>query len=101
MGGEKLAPSSIKGNISLLNDLTTTYAACRNTLFLLAGYSQGAWIIDYVLHYLKDEGSLGTDILANIKGVFLMGDPAWPKTIQTPKLEGVVDWYASAVGKAC
>jgi Cutinase len=96
----KLWPSSGKGNISLINDMTSTYSACPRTLFVLAGYSQGAWIIDYVLHYLntvKGHGIAPKKILANVKGVFLMGDPAWPKTAQTPKLEGVVDYYASWV----
>ena len=95
-----LAPSSITGNQSLINDLTNTYSACPTTLFVLAGYSQGAWIIDYVLHYLNTVKGHGTEpkkILANVKGVFLMGDPAWPKTTQTPKLEGVVNYYASSV----
>jgi hypothetical protein len=96
----ELAPSSITGNLSLINDMTNTYSACPKTLFLLAGYSQGAWIIDYVLHYfntVKGHGTAPKKILANVKGVFLMGDPAWPKTTQTPTLEGVVNYEASVV----
>lgn len=36
----KLAPSSITGNTSLINDMTSTYSACPHTIFLLAGYSR-------------------------------------------------------------
>lgn len=98
-----LARSSYYGNDSLKNDMTNTYSDCPNTLFVLAGYSQGAWVIDYVLHLFNSEKGLGGQvplgkkILANVRGVFLMGDPAWPTSTQTPNLEGVVTRDASWV----
>jgi hypothetical protein len=97
-----LVPSSLAGNSSLMSDLTSTYQACPGTLFLLAGYSQGAWIIDYVLHYLDSEKGhggepLGKKILGNIKGVYLMGDPAFPQTSSKSAIEGLVNWYGSIV----
>ena len=99
----QLWKSSGLGNLSLISDMTKTYVSCPNTLFLLAGYSQGAWIIDYVLHYfntVKGHGDEPKKILANVRKVFLMGDPAWPETPQNPKLEGIVNYVASHYASA-
>lgn len=44
---------------------------------MLAGYSEGAWVIDKALHTIaSDGGPEARPLLEQIKGVYLMGDPA-------------------------
>jgi hypothetical protein len=84
--GSQIVPITIQGVRSLESQLKAEAAACPGTLLVLAGFSQGAWVIDGTLHKLhRDDPAL----LRNIAGVYLMGDPAWPKTAQTPSEFGI------------
>ncbi|MET8331754.1 cutinase family protein [Streptomyces sp. NPDC005181] len=73
----------INGAIALNNQLTERYRACPNEHFVLAGYSEGAWVIHL---YLKN---LGTRVLDRIAGVALLGDPQYRGTGVIPK------WYSN------
>lgn len=81
------------GAQSLVSRMWDTYLSCgSSTSFVLAGYSQGAWLIDIALRQLAADGPVGKAALANTKAVFLMGDPAWPPTTQDPNREGLATW---------
>lgn len=70
----------INGSIALSDQLTERYKACPGERFILAGYSEGAWVIH---DYLKN---LGTKALDRIAGVVLLGDPQYAGTGIIPKL---------------
>jgi hypothetical protein len=48
-------------------------ALCHSTAFELVGYSEGAWIIDYWLHFNQSEAR------SHVKAIELYGDPNWYK----------------------
>jgi len=86
-------PATTAGAQSLVSQMWDTYLSCgSSTSFVLAGYSQGAWLIDMALRQLAADGPVGKAALANTKAVFLMGDPAWPSTTQNPNREGIATW---------
>jgi hypothetical protein len=72
------------GSFQLELQLKKEHKACPDQAFVIAGYSQGAWVVDKALHVLQIDSkipSLGAEALAilhQIKYVFLMGDPAYP-----------------------
>jgi hypothetical protein len=82
----KILPVTNYGVKSLERQLKAAASTCPNSLFVLAGFSQGAWVIDQALRDLHSNDPV---IFIQIAGAFLMGDPAWPKTTQTPKEYGV------------
>jgi hypothetical protein len=72
-----LGGATSTGASTLAGQMWNTYLSCPDSSFVLAGYSQGAWAIDKALRTLSDDGPVGKAVLADTKGVFLMGDPAW------------------------
>ena len=82
-----LAPAVNTDAATLAGQMWKTYLACSGSSIVLAGYSQGAWTIDKALRILSADGPVGTAVLGNVKGVFLMGDPAW--SYSTPKQLGI------------
>jgi len=68
---------------------------CGGTKVVLAGYSQGAWAIDKALRGTYAAGALGQLAVSNVKGAFLMGDPAYPDTSNgngSPVRQGMATW---------
>lgn len=81
------------GAQSLVSQMWDTYLDCgSSTLFVLSGYSQGAWLIDMALRQLAADGPVGQAALANVRAVYLIGDPAWPPTTANPGREGLATW---------
>ncbi|MFF3359156.1 cutinase family protein [Streptomyces sp. NPDC002917] len=63
--------SNTAGTTEIGRDIAEKSRECKDTRFVLAGYSQGAWVID---NYLR---SAKPNILSKIDGVVLYGDPQW------------------------
>jgi hypothetical protein len=65
----------------LETDMFNQFTTCSTrTRFVLAGMSLGAWVVDLALRDLNGTVA-GKLILAQVAGVGLMGDPAFPKHI--------------------
>jgi hypothetical protein len=88
-----LTHATSTGASALAGQMWNTYLACPDSSFVVAGYSQGAWAVDRALRLLSADGPVGKAVLADVKGVFLMGDPAWANA--TPHQLGI----ASAFGE--
>lgn len=75
---------------ALSNQMWATYQRCgTRTRYVLVGYSQGAWAIDKAL---RGGGGLTPNLPAMldlVAGVYLMGDPAWPRSDQWPGRQGL------------
>jgi hypothetical protein len=96
-----IKPATNAAAEGLADQLWNAYFDCgASTSFVLAGYSQGAWVIDMALRQLVAAGTAGKAVLADTKGVFLMGDPAWPPTSQDPNREGIATWFSQGYGSA-
>lgn len=65
-------PSETQGVETLLTTLKAEYAACPNAKIGIAGYSQGANVVNDALHNLETSGP---EILDHIKAVLLLADP--------------------------
>ncbi|MFF2206280.1 cutinase family protein [Streptomyces sp. NPDC058145] len=63
--------SNVAGMARIGLDIAKTRQKCKATRFVLAGYSQGAWVIDRYLRFAKPE------VLRKIDAVALYGDPQW------------------------
>ena len=74
-GNYELYTASVaSGASAVVSDIQRIDAACHGQPhhYVLAGYSQGAWVIHDALHALAAEGS---SKLAEISGIALFGDP--------------------------
>lgn len=70
-------------------------ASCQTrTAIVLAGYSQGAWVVDKTVRLLGTSKDIKErEALRSVVGVFLMGDPAWPPTqVGTDTRAGIATW---------
>jgi hypothetical protein len=96
-----IKPATTDAAASLVDQMWTAYTNCGDsTSFVLTGYSQGAWLIDIALRQLAADGPAGKAVLADTKGVFLMGDPAWPQTTQNPHRAGIATWAGKGYSSA-
>ena len=91
-----LAPAVNTDAATLAGQMWNTYLACPDSSIVVAGYSQGAWAVDKALRILSADGPVGTAVLGNVKGVFLMGDPAW--SYSTPKQLGIASTFNLGYG---
>ncbi|MFE0358858.1 cutinase family protein [Streptomyces nigra] len=74
-------PEVVAGAAALKRQLASRISDCRGTEhYVLAGFSQGAWVIH---QYLK---SAPKEVLDKISGVAVLGDPQFKKTGIIPKL---------------
>jgi len=77
LGDPQVAPIVVGAGIlrQRIADLQARDAAAGcPSKFLLAGYSEGAWIIDYYAHTSRGAGLLDSGVIA---AVVLYGDPQW------------------------
>jgi hypothetical protein len=72
------------GTNEVLAGLTVMAKSCPQTKIILAGYSQGAFIVSAVIQSLRTKGSWAQtrypDVLNNIVGAVILADPLTPKT---------------------
>jgi hypothetical protein len=68
--------SNTAGMTEIGRDIAEKRRDCKDTHFVLAGYSQGAWVIDRYLRSAK------TDVISKIDAVALYGDPQWDRGSQ-------------------
>jgi len=86
------------GAAALASQMWDRYFTCPDASLVVAGYSQGAWVIDKALRMLSADGPAGKAVLGNVKGVFLMGDPAWANS--TPYQQGVASKFDEGYSNA-
>jgi hypothetical protein len=78
----------------LVKQMSATNVECgAGTRYLLVGYSQGAWAIDRALRQ-----NLPPGLEAQIAGILLLGDPAWPRNNPYPDREGIAVSHGQARG---
>jgi hypothetical protein len=85
-----------KAAAALSEQIWATYQRCgARTRYVLVGYSQGAWAIDKALRGAGGLKPVLPAVLELVAGVYLMGDPAWPRSDQWPGRAGL----ATLVGR--
>lgn len=65
-------------------------ALCPSTTFTLVGYSEGAWVVNYWLHFHPKEAR------SQVKAVELYGDPIWYRAYDHDPNGGVVAYQGLA-----
>lgn len=81
--------------ITLKKQIIALRALCQTTTaIVLAGYSQGAWVVDKAVRQLGTSKDINERLaLRSVIGVFLMGDPAWPPTqVGAETRAGMATW---------
>lgn len=63
---------------TLLNEINQVRLTCATTRFVVAGYSEGAWAVDYFRLHEAGMGLMSTGVVV---GVELYGDPQWDNSI--------------------
>jgi hypothetical protein len=79
----------------LKKQIIAFHTSCQTrTAIVLAGYSQGAWVVDKTVRLLGTSTDIKErEALRSVVGVFLMGDPAWPPTqVGTDTRAGIATW---------
>jgi hypothetical protein len=93
-----LPSATNSGAAVLATQMWDRYFTCPDASLVVAGYSQGAWVIDKALRMLSADGPAGKAVLGNVKGVFLLGDPAWANS--TPHQQGIASKFGKGYGSA-
>jgi hypothetical protein len=84
--------------IRLKEQIIAFRALCQTTTaIVLAGYSQGAWVVDKAVRLLGTSKDINERLaLRSVVGVFLMGDPAWPHTqVGAETRAGMATWIGA------
>ena len=61
----------VDGSVALQKAFQHYMALCPRSNFELVGYSEGAWVVDYWLHFYQSEA------YKHVKAIMLYGDPNW------------------------